>query len=106
MLRTYLLLGVLAALGACSTASTAPDYSVSVGLYATYDAGVSAETVYLAAKTATPAEAQKLQTLRKTAYADLQAVIAAETAGGDQAALTTVATTAINAFLTEAQGAK
>lgn len=97
----FVILGLAFGLSACAgTATTAP--SVSVGLLGTYDAGVAGEVAYLGSGKSTPAEATKLRGLRVVASQDVQAVVAAETAGGNISALAATAQSAVNAFVSEA----
>lgn len=80
---------------------------VSGTLLVSYDAGVAAETAYLATGKATPAMATKLRKDRVQASQAIQAVVAAEAAGGNTAALVTAAQAALSIYVADTtQGAK
>ena len=87
-------------------AAAPPPATVSSGVLASYDTAVAAEIVYLRSGRATPAEATRLQALRVAAGKQVKAIVDAEAAGGNAAALLVGAEAAVSAYLNEAQGAK
>lgn len=90
----------LAAVVAC----TPPQ--VSGTLLVSYDAAAAAEVVYLKSGKATPAEATTLRRMRLEADAAVQAVVAAEKAGGNVAGLLTGAQKSVDMFAAEAARVK
>lgn len=72
---------------------------VSGSLLSAYDGAVALEVGYLDTGKATPAQATQLRQIRLDAYTKVQAVVAAEKAGGSTAALQAVANAAISELI-------
>ena len=96
-MKRLAVLAIVVSLAACGTNTT------SATLLTSYDSAVVAETAYLTAHP-NPADATRLRALRLQANSAVQAVVAAERAGGQTAALMAAAVAAVNAYATASKG--